>query len=247
MILKTTILLLCGLTGMTFLSAQCDNCEPAEGFEPDYCFTHEALPGYCAQFKLGDEHFYLQQKEGKAPRKLAIPADLSLDSMLVFVGNKDNKIKKPNDVLFVSKALEAWSKKKGTLVADNAAKDVFSAADLENMEFEDKYPSGLKIHVVHRGDGPLPKKGQNVVVHYRGYLESAKIFDESHKRGQPFAFPLGMGRVIKGWDEGIGKLPVGSRAILKLPASIAYGDRGAGADIPPGATLLFDVVLMDVK
>jgi FKBP-type peptidyl-prolyl cis-trans isomerase len=137
--------------------------------------------------------------------------------------------------------------KQKTLVADQAAQEIFTEADLSGVQYEDKYPSGLKMHIVYKGDGPMPKKGQQVSVHYRGYLLSGKIFDESYRRGQPITFPVGTGRVIRGWDEAIMKLNTGSRALIYLPAEIAYGDRGAGADIPPGATLVFDVVLMEVK
>ena len=226
---------------------QCERCSTAPGFDKDFCFTDEAMPGYCAQFKLGEKHFYFQQKYNKAPRKLSLPESLNLKSMLAFVNNKANKVKKAQDILFIKSAMEAWNQKKVDLVAEKAAEEIFTGTDFEGMTFEEKYASGLKIHVVNRGDGPLPKRGQTVRVHYRGYLTSGKIFDESYKRGQSFSFPLGMGRVIKGWDEGIAQLPVGSRALLYLPASIAYGNRGAGSDIPPGATLIFDVVLMGIQ
>lgn len=247
MILKTFLLLSAGLAFGSMLIAQCENCTPVEGYEADYCFTHEALPGYCAQFKLNDSTFYLQKKEGKEPKMLNIPEDMSMGGMVAFISNKDNKIKSATDALFVSKALDAWDKKKGTLVADKAAEQKFTGEELKAMKFEQEFPSGLKMHIVHQGNGPKAKRGQNVSVHYRGYLLDGKIFDESYQRGQPIKFPLGMGRVIKGWDEAIGYLNMGTRALIYLPAEIAYGQRGAGADIPPGATLVFDVILMDIK
>lgn len=108
-------------------------------------------------------------------------------------------------------------------------------------------PSGLKVEILQEGNGPVPKSGQTVVVHYTGTLVDGKKFDSSRDRGQPFSFPLGAGRVIRGWDEGIAMLKVGSRARLTIPPQLGYGARGAGGVIPPNATLIFDVELLDAK
>ena len=88
---------------------------------------------------------------------------------------------------------------------------------------------------------------QFVSVHYTGYLEDGSIFDSSIDRGEPIAFPVGTGRVIAGWDEGIMLLNVGGKARLIIPSQLAYGEKGAGNIIPPNATLIFDVELLDVK
>lgn len=94
----------------------------------------------------------------------------------------------------------------------------------------------------------MPKAGETVLVHYTGTLTSGVKFDSSRDRGEPFPFALGAGRVIKGWDEGIAKLHVGDQAILVIPASLGYGKRGAGnGEIPPDATLIFIVELVDIK
>jgi FKBP-type peptidyl-prolyl cis-trans isomerase len=106
-------------------------------------------------------------------------------------------------------------------------------------------PSGLGIKMLSEGKGDYPPTGQNVKVHYTGTLEDGTKFDSSVDRGQPFEFPLGMGRVIKGWDEGIAKLRKGSRAILLIPAELGYGERGAGGVIPPNATLFFEVEVLE--
>ncbi|MBI4965712.1 MAG: FKBP-type peptidyl-prolyl cis-trans isomerase [Desulfomonile tiedjei] len=108
-------------------------------------------------------------------------------------------------------------------------------------------PSGLKVEVLKEGNGPVPKSGQTVVVHYTGTLEDGKKFDSSRDRNEPFSFPLGAGRVIRGWDEGIGLLKVGSRAKLTIPPQLGYGAQGAGGVIPPNATLIFDVELIEAK
>ena len=108
-------------------------------------------------------------------------------------------------------------------------------------------PSGLTIITEKEGSGPKPQSGQTVSVHYAGYLTSGKKFDSSFDRNEPIQFPIGTGRVIKGWDEGIMLLNVGTRAKLIIPPELAYGARGAGGVIPPNATLIFDVELLDVK
>ena len=107
--------------------------------------------------------------------------------------------------------------------------------------------SGLKITELILGDGAEAAAGQTVVVHYRGTLENGKQFDASYDRVTPFSFPLGAGRVIKGWDEGVVGMKVGGKRKLVIPPDLAYGSRGAGGVIPPNATLTFEVELLDVQ
>lgn len=113
--------------------------------------------------------------------------------------------------------------------------------------FAIKTLSGLTYLKTKAGAGHRPKIGDTVVVHYTGTLTNGVKFDSSRDRGEPFSFPLGQGRVIKGWDEGIARMSVGDQAILVIPPSIGYGSRGAGAVIPPDATLIFIVELVDIK
>ncbi len=110
-----------------------------------------------------------------------------------------------------------------------------------------KTPSGLQYIEIEKGSGPAPQPGQIVRVHYRGTLEDGTEFDNSHTRGEPIAFPLGVGQVIPGWDEGIALLNVGGKATLILPPDLAYGAQGAGGVIPPNATLTFEVELLDAR
>lgn len=113
---------------------------------------------------------------------------------------------------------------------------------------------GLQIVDLLAGDGAEAGKGNSVVVHYTGWLydEAAEDnrgskFDSSVDRGQPFEFPLGAGRVIRGWDEGFAGMRVGGKRVLVIPPDMAYGERGAPPVIPPGATLVFEVELLDVR
>lgn len=114
-------------------------------------------------------------------------------------------------------------------------------ADLQETE------SGLKYYDMEEGDGVTPEAGQVVFVHYTGWLTDGTKFDSSLDRGQPFNFPLGQGRVIPGWDEGLSTMKVGGKRQLVIPPELAYGERGAGGAIPPNATLIFDVELLDVQ
>ena len=107
--------------------------------------------------------------------------------------------------------------------------------------------SGLTYIVTKQGEGAQLKAGDNIVVNYTGLLTNGQKFDSSLDRGEPFSFPLGAGRVIKGWDEGFQQLKVGDHAALIIPSAIAYGERGAGGVIPPGATLIFIVEVIGVK
>jgi peptidylprolyl isomerase len=112
-------------------------------------------------------------------------------------------------------------------------------------------PSGLQITDSTIGTGATPKPGQICVMHYTGWLyqdgAKGKKFDSSLDRGQPFEFPLGKHQVIAGWDEGVASMKVGGKRTLIIPPELGYGARGAGGVIPPNATLIFDVELLDVK
>ena len=107
--------------------------------------------------------------------------------------------------------------------------------------------SGLQYIDIEEGEGATPQKGQTVVVHYTGTLEDGTKFDSSRDRGRPFSFKIGVGQVIKGWDEGVGTMKVGGRRQLIIPSDLGYGSRGAGGVIPPNATLIFDVELLEIR
>lgn len=106
--------------------------------------------------------------------------------------------------------------------------------------------SGLRYQDVVAGEGAEATRGVEAVVHYTGWLTDGSKFDSSVDRGEPFSFPLGKGRVIAGWDEGVAGMRVGGRRKLVIPAELGYGARGGGP-IPPNATLVFDVELLEIR
>ena len=107
-------------------------------------------------------------------------------------------------------------------------------------------PSGLQYVDVVEGTGAMPQNGQSVTVHYTGTLEDGTKFDSSRDRNRPFSFRIGVGQVIKGWDEGVASMRVGGQRRLTIPPDLGYGARGAGGVIPPNATLIFDVELIRI-
>jgi FKBP-type peptidyl-prolyl cis-trans isomerase len=128
-----------------------------------------------------------------------------------------------------------------------AAKQEQEASMKDLVAGFDKTDSGLHYKIIQKGDGAKPISGQTVAVHYKGMLPEGTTFDSSYDRGNPIEFPIGMGQVIAGWDEGIMLLNKGDKARFVIPSDLGYGEQGAGGVIPPNATLVFDVELMDIK
>ena len=134
--------------------------------------------------------------------------------------------------------------RQASMEPNKKAGDAFLAAN-KTKEGVVTLPSGLQYKILKEGTGPKPTPADSVVCNYRGTLIDGKEFDSSYKRGQPATFPVG--QVIKGWTEALQLMPVGSKWQLFVPADLAYGDRGAGADIGPGSTLIFEVELISIK
>lgn len=145
-------------------------------------------------------------------------------------------------------AVEAFRTFEGAREKRMAEEKVAREAELDKLAagFQ-KTESGLRYQIIQQGAGEKAQKGKTVSVHYKGQLADGTVFDSSYKRNQPIEFPLGVGHVISGWDEGIQLLAVGDKARFVIPSDLAYGSRGAGGVIPPHATLVFDVELMKVK
>jgi len=145
-------------------------------------------------------------------------------------------------------AVEAFNTFKSSKEERLAEQKAKQAAELDKIAGGfDETDSGLRYKMIQKGKGTQAQKGNTVSVHYEGSLLNGQVFDSSYKRNQPIDFQLGVGQVIPGWDEGIGLLQVGDKARFVIPSDLAYGSSGAGGVIPPNATLLFDVELMDVK
>ncbi len=145
-------------------------------------------------------------------------------------------------------AIEAFITFKGARNKRDIALKADAEAAMEKLAagFE-KTESGLRYQFIQRGEGKKAESGKTVAVHYEGSLENGKVFDSSYPRKKPIEFRLGQGQVIEGWDEGIALLQVGDKARFVIPSHLGYGSRGAGGAIPPNATLIFDVELMEVK
>ncbi len=205
--------------------AQCEACPVNKHFTADYCFTSTDFPEYCAQFKLELPNVLISR--GKKTKLVPVAENDSLGYYISIAANRSLKLS-ATDVLFIQEAMTEWKSEK---------RDI-------GMTFTE---SGLGYRVLKEGEGEKPKAGQRVRVHYTGTLEDGKKFDSSVDRNQPFVFTLGVGQVIKGWDEGVALLPVGAKALLKIPSELGYGPRGAGGVIPPNATLYFEVELLGVE
>ena len=145
-------------------------------------------------------------------------------------------------------AVEAFRTFEGAREKRVAAEREAARAELDKLAsgFEET-KSGLRYQIIQKGNGKPAEAGKMVSVHYKGQLADGTVFDSSYKRNAPLDFQVGVGQVIPGWDEGICLLNVGDKARLVIPSDLGYGAAGAGGVIPPNATLVFDVELMDVK
>lgn len=145
-------------------------------------------------------------------------------------------------------AVEVFRKFTGAKAEREAAAKAAQEASMKDLVAGfDKTDSGLYYKIIQKGEGVKPTAGQTVSVHYKGMLPEGSTFDSSYDRGKPIDFPVGMGHVIAGWDEGIMLLNKGDKARFIIPSDLGYGAQGAGGVIPPNATLIFDVELMDIK
>ncbi len=168
---------------------------------------------------------------------------------LIFSGNKPEAI--ASQTVTENANITSEVSDSSSLIADASKLQSQNNMDID-LSTAEKSPSGLMYIEQQEGSGNSPTRGQKVEVHYTGYLaeegfKRGKKFDSSLDRNQPFTFTLGVGQVIKGWDEGVAKMKEGTKSTLIIPPELGYGARGAGSVIPPNSTLIFDVELLGIK
>ncbi|MCR9251034.1 MAG: FKBP-type peptidyl-prolyl cis-trans isomerase [bacterium] len=210
---------------VTFVSySQCESCKMLDDENSDYCFTHSEFDGFCIQFGAKSETFKFKGVKKTKEIKIGSVDDLSYLNSIA----SDKKLKlSATDILFIREALASWK--------------------VEERKYGYKYEtSGLGIKMIEEGDGDLPENGKTVTVHYTGFLEDGTKFDSSKDRNQPFSFRLGQGQVIKGWDEGVSKLKIGSTAWLMIPPDLGYGTITRGP-IPANSVLYFEIEVIESK
>lgn len=184
----------------------------------------------------------------------SVEVAVSADS-LFRSGQYPQGIKKGETLKFFLSITQVWNstdykKHQEALMEQQKQKDEQTITNFlkqNNIADAKKTESGLYYKIEKEGEGNSPVPGDTVSVHYAGRLIDGKEFDNSFKRGEPITFPLGMGRVIPGWDEGISLLKIGGKGTLYIPSTLGYGARGAGGVIPPNAVLIFDVELVSFK
>jgi FKBP-type peptidyl-prolyl cis-trans isomerase FklB len=195
--------------------------------------------------------YAIGMKMGANFKKQAVPVNAAILSRGVKDALAGNKTLLTDDeaqaaIMDVQKDMQAKMQEKNKEMAEGNKKtgESFLAAN-KSKEGVVTTPSGLQYKIEKAGTGPKPTPTDSVVCNYRGTLIDGKEFDSSYKRGQPATFPVT--GVIKGWTEALQLMPVGSKWQLFVPSDLAYGDRGAGADIGPGTTLIFEVELMSIE
>lgn len=201
---------------------QCAACNVKEDQFSDYCYLSPTFEGYCALFSEKSSSFRLVRNK----KTLKMPETEVFDTAYFLSVARDKKLKiSGEDMLFLQQATKQWA--------------------IEKRKYGHTYTqSGLGYKILSKGSGEMPEKGKPIKVHYTGYLEDGTKFDSSLDRNTPFSFILGQGQVIKGWDEGVAMLPIGTKAILRIPPDLGYGSMKRGA-IPANATLFFEIDILE--
>ncbi len=199
-----------------------------------FFITHEATP-----WLDGKHTVFGKVIEGQDVVNKISQGDQMQSIEIIRVGEKAQQFDAPAEFIKFNNAKEERIKK---------AKAEANAKLNKLAEGFERTKSGLRYKITHKsGSGKKPEKGKNVAVHYVGKLTDGTVFDNSYGRGEPIEFPIGIGYVIPGWDEGIRLLEEGDKATFIIPSYLAYGESGAGGVIPPNATLIFDVELVKTE
>ena len=225
-----------------FSFAQCEFCHPPQGKSVDYCYQDPDMEGFCAMFKDGQRMFYFENENRKKGQvnEVYLPTDMKEGPTVKYLSDlgMNKKLKLTTEELFfIYDAVNNWREVDGLSNWN---------AELINSGYSFTQ-SGLAYKVIKQGGDEMAKQGETVEVHYTGYLLDGKKFDSSRDRKAPFTFALGRGQVIKGWDEGLAMMSVGSRWVLRLPPGLAYGAREIPNVIPANSTLIFDVEFLSIK
>lgn len=201
--------------------------ESGEQFESSYDHQPITIQAGMGQLPIRgwDEGLIGMKAGGK--RTLIIPPNLAFgDEGIEGMIPGGENIRMEIELLSISTPPEPWG---------------YDENDVETKE------SGLQYVLQDEGNGPQPDQGEMITVHYAGFLDDGTLFDSSYLRDQPFEFQVGVGQVIPGWDEGLLDMKVGEKRTLIIPSELAYGEQGAGGTIPPNATLIFDVELLEIN
>ena len=203
--------------------------------------------------KGGEEKKGEEKKAEKTEKKAELSAEKKVEepaaeAKTVEPAAEDKAVEPAAEEVKKEEAPAAEEAKEEAPAAEEKKEEAPAAEEKKEEAMEEvTTASGLKYVDYKVGDGASPTAGARVTVHYTGTLVDGSKFDSSVDRGQPFVFPIGMGRVIKGWDEGVMSMKIGGKRKLIIPPELGYGARGAGGAIPPNATLLFDVELLGVE
>jgi len=208
------------------LTAQAQDCKrcPKANSEADYCYKNSLFPNQCARFSATSDFFYVYNQKRKI-LKLRVPENRTR-YLLKIARNKKLKLAS-SDILFLDKALYEWENRHFTAGFDTTS-------------------LGIGLKIMRKGKGTIAEEGKKIRFEYVGKFEDGHIFDSSLEQKIPHEGMLGAGKLIRGLDEGLVGLRVGTKAVLRIPPHLAYGNRSYGK-IPAGATLYYEVFILHVE
>lgn len=222
--------------------------------DKDSIFQNSFKDGKPVVMKLSDGQYKGSLEDGMVLLSKGDSATFLVSSDSLFGQQLPPFIKKGSNTGFIIKIISAVSEDEYKKEQDRIAKETIAKEDKTLQEYltknnlkATKTASGLYYVQTQAGTGAKAENGKTVSVHYTGKLLNGTKFDSSVDRGTPFEFTLGQGQVIRGWDEGIALMSIGEKGTLVIPSGLGYGERGAGASIPPNSILIFDVELLGVK